>query len=65
VKPVFVLDCAAEVDTVRTIGVTEWENEENRRESLAADNGGRYYSPTALEIIYDEMADLRYRLSVG
>ncbi len=45
-----------------TIG--EWQREEDDREALAAKNGGRYYSANALEMIYDELADLRYKLSL-
>jgi SAM-dependent methyltransferase len=36
--------------------LAEWENEENLREQQAAQNGGRYYKVSALEIIYDEIA---------
>jgi SAM-dependent methyltransferase len=32
-----------------------WTAEENEREAYAANNGGRYYPPTALELIYNEM----------
>lgn len=40
-----------------------WENEERLREEAAQREGGRYYPATAIETIYDEMADLRYRVS--
>lgn len=39
-----------------------WENEERLREEAAQRDGGRYYPPTPLERIYNEMSDLRYRL---
>jgi len=44
--------------------LVEWEYEENLREDQALENGGRYYPESALEIIYEEIADLRYRLSL-
>jgi SAM-dependent methyltransferase len=33
-----------------------WEQEENMRERMAAENGGLYYDSTALEIIYNKIA---------
>ena len=44
--------------------MSRWENEERLREEDARHNGGRYYPPTALELIYDEQAVLRQRLTV-
>jgi SAM-dependent methyltransferase len=46
------------------LALAEWEKEENLREEAAANNSGRYYRETALELIYNEIADLRYRLSL-
>jgi SAM-dependent methyltransferase len=36
-----------------------WRLEEETRETAAAENGGRYHPPTALEIITNEISDLR------
>jgi hypothetical protein len=44
--------------------VSRWQAEEDEREARAAAQCGRYYPATALEIIYNEMSDLRYALSV-
>ena len=41
-----------------------WEGEENMREDAATKNGGRYYKESPLELSYDEIAELRYRLSI-
>jgi SAM-dependent methyltransferase len=42
----------------------QWTKEENERESLASSYGGRYYPPTALELIYNELADQKHQISV-
>lgn len=44
--------------------IDQWQLEEDHRETLAAKNGGRYYPANALEMIYDELAELRYKLSL-
>jgi hypothetical protein len=36
-----------------------WRAEENEREAYAVRNGGRYYPPTILELIYNEMFDVK------
>ena len=36
-----------------------WTDEETRREKRSIGNNGRYYPPTALEVIYNEVTDLR------
>jgi len=41
-----------------------WQAEENEREARAASNGGRYYPPNALELIYNELADADYNLKI-
>lgn len=41
-----------------------WEAEEVEREAAAAANSGRYYPPTDLELIYNDLADARYLNSV-
>jgi SAM-dependent methyltransferase len=38
-----------------------WQDEEDKRERGAAGSDGRYYSPTALELIYNMIAELRAR----
>jgi hypothetical protein len=42
-----------------------WTAEESDREAAAAQNGGRYYPATALELIYNEIADCEYRLNLA
>jgi hypothetical protein len=34
-----------------------WTAEENERELHASRNGGRYYPPTALELMYNQMLE--------
>lgn len=41
-----------------------WAAEEEEREAHAARNGGRYYPPTAVELIYNELANAEYALSL-
>jgi SAM-dependent methyltransferase len=45
--------------------IDRWQTEEDEREARAAAQGGRYYPATALEIIYDEMGELRHSLSLA
>lgn len=40
-----------------------WQAEEDEREAKAARHGGRYGAPSALETIYDELANAEYKLS--
>jgi SAM-dependent methyltransferase len=44
--------------------IIRWQAEEDEREAQAAAEGGRYYPVTALEMISDEISDLRYALSL-
>ena len=44
--------------------IRQWQTEEDEREADAASMGGRSYPTTALEMIYEEMADLRHALSL-
>ena len=41
-----------------------WQAEENEREARASSAGGRYGSATALELIYDELANAEYKLNL-
>lgn len=41
-----------------------WQSEENEREARAAATG-RYYRPSPLELIYNELADTEYKLSLA
>ena len=41
-----------------------WQAEENKREDLAASNHGLYGPPGILEIIYDQLANAEYQLSL-
>lgn len=41
-----------------------WQADEDAREAAAALQAGRYYPPTALEILTNEISDLRYNLSL-
>ena len=43
----------------------QWQAEENEREARGAANGGRYYPPTALELIYNELHAAEYQLKVA
>lgn len=42
-----------------------WQAEENERERKASLSGGRYSSPKPLELIYDELANAEYKLSLA
>jgi SAM-dependent methyltransferase len=44
--------------------LAEWEHQENLREEMAARSGGSYYKESALEIIYNEVAELRHLMSL-
>lgn len=44
--------------------IASWQAEEDAREVVAESASGRYYPASALEIIYNEMADLDYQLSI-
>ena len=41
---------------------SRWQLAEQAREAASRLKGGRYYPPTALEIIYSELADVEWRL---
>ena len=45
--------------------VEMWQREENDREDRARIDGGRYYPINALEIIYNQIADMKHELSTG
>lgn len=44
--------------------LSQWTLEEVERETKAKNNGGRYYPVTALELIYNEMADVKDALKL-
>jgi SAM-dependent methyltransferase len=46
------------------INLQAWQHEEDMREKAALQNKGRYYPRTALEILTDEISDLRYYNSI-
>ena len=41
-----------------------WTAAEDDRENCAAQHGGRYYPPTPMELIYNELANAEYELSL-
>ncbi len=43
---------------------TAWQLEEDERESAAVKSEGRYYPASALEIIYNEISELKMKLSI-
>lgn len=42
--------------------ISKWQSEEDQRELLALNNGGRYYPATPLELIYNSFYDIRDNL---
>jgi 2-polyprenyl-6-hydroxyphenyl methylase/3-demethylubiquinone-9 3-methyltransferase len=50
--------CTPKAAPPRQKQLDSWTREEMEREARARDNGGRYYPPTALELIYNGLAAL-------
>jgi SAM-dependent methyltransferase len=44
--------------------IDAWQAQENEREEAAVRNNGRYYPLSAMEIMNNEIADLRYKMSI-